>query len=559
MVPVSSHMAGTLQFLMASAGIGEDADHTHVMAICLFVTLLCACIVLGHLLEENRWMNESITALILGFCTGIIVLVTSNGSSSHILQFNEELFFIYLLPPIIFNAGFQVKKKQFFQNFVAIMLFGVVGVFISFAIISAGCSFVFPKLGLGKLLIQDYLALGTIFSATDSVCTLQVLSQDDTPLLYSLVFGEGVVNDATSVVLFRAVQKLTFDDFTGIEVLQMSGSFLYLFFSSTVLGIATGLLSAYIIKTLYFARHSTDREIAIMTLMAYLSYILAELLFLSGILTVFFCGIVMSHYTWHNVTESSRVTTKHAFATMSFIAETFIFLYVGMDALDLDKWKMATTTVGQSFGLSSTLLVLILVGRAAFVFPLSALSNYMRKSANTKIGVRQQIIIWWAGLMRGAVSIALAFNQFTISGDAKNPEFAAAITTTIGVVLFSTVVFGMLTKPLIHWLLPPHLRSYISDTSDPPSPKDLNFINDFNVPLLLDSSQHSNSGFFSGIVSRHSSLGMLLAAPTSYIHDLWRSFDDSYMRPVFGGRGFVPYIPGSLTIAEEDEHHPSHF
>jgi sodium/hydrogen exchanger 8 len=93
---------------------------------------------LGHLLEENRWMNESITALVLGFCTGIIVLVTSKGSSSHILQFNEELFFIYLLPPIIFNAGFQVKKKQFFRNFVAIMLFGVVGVFISFAIISAG-------------------------------------------------------------------------------------------------------------------------------------------------------------------------------------------------------------------------------------------------------------------------------------------------------------------------------------------------------------------------------------------------------------------------------------
>jgi sodium/hydrogen exchanger 8 len=71
---------------------------------------------------------------------------------------------------------------------------------------------------------------------------LQVLSQDDTPLLYSLVFGEGVVNDATSVVLFRAVQKLTFDDFTSMEVLQMSGSFLYLFFSSTVLGIAVSFL-----------------------------------------------------------------------------------------------------------------------------------------------------------------------------------------------------------------------------------------------------------------------------------------------------------------------------
>ncbi|ONL95444.1 Sodium/hydrogen exchanger 2 [Zea mays] len=77
-----------------------------------------------------------------------------------------------------------------------------------------------------------------------------------------------------------------------------------------------------------------------MMLMAYLSYMLAELLDLSGILTVFFCGIVMSHYTWQNVTESSRVTTKHAFATLSFIFETFLFLYVGMDALDIEKWKI---------------------------------------------------------------------------------------------------------------------------------------------------------------------------------------------------------------------------
>ncbi|PWA36406.1 Na+/H+ exchanger 3 [Artemisia annua] len=47
----------------------------------------------------------------------------------------------------------------------------------------------------------------------------------------------------------------------------------------------------------------------------------------------------MSHYTWHNVTEKSRVTTKHAFATLPFIAELFIFLYVGMDALDIEKCR----------------------------------------------------------------------------------------------------------------------------------------------------------------------------------------------------------------------------
>lgn len=70
---------------------------------------------------------------------------------------------------------------------------------------------------------------------------LQVLNQDETPLLYSLVFGEGVVNDATSVVLFRAVQTYNFDNFTSLEGLQIGGSFLYLFFSSCILGIAVSL------------------------------------------------------------------------------------------------------------------------------------------------------------------------------------------------------------------------------------------------------------------------------------------------------------------------------
>ena len=50
------------------------------------------------------------------------------------------------------------------------------------------------------------MALGVIFAATDSVAVLQVLQQDRMPLLYSLVFGEGVINDATSVALLRAVQ-----------------------------------------------------------------------------------------------------------------------------------------------------------------------------------------------------------------------------------------------------------------------------------------------------------------------------------------------------------------
>ncbi|EPS58707.1 sodium/hydrogen exchanger, partial [Genlisea aurea] len=417
----------------------SSSEHAPVVSITLFVTLLCACIVIGHLLEENRWMNESITSLIVGVGTGVVILLISRGKSSHLLMFSEDLFFIYLLPPIIFNAGFQVKKKQFFRNFMTIMLFGAVGTLISFVIISLGAIGFFKKMGI-DLEIGDYLAIGAIFAATDSVCTLQVLSQDETPLLYSLVFGEGVVNDATSVVLFNAVQKFDLSHISSVETMTLLGNFFYLFFSSTVLGVAAGLLSAYVMKKLYIGRHSTDREVAVMILMPYLSYMLAELFYLSGILTVFFCGIVMSHYTWHNVTENSRVTTKHAFATLSFVAETFIFLYVGMDALDIEKWRVVSDSPGTSASMSITLLGLVMLGRAAFVFPLSFLSNLTKPSPDERISIQQQITIWWAGLMRGAVSMALAYKQFTRAGHTQLRGNALLITSTITVVLFSTVV-----------------------------------------------------------------------------------------------------------------------
>ncbi|XP_073008458.1 sodium/hydrogen exchanger 1-like [Typha latifolia] len=410
-------------------------------------------------------------------------------------------------------AGFQVKKKQFFRNFVTIMLFGAVGTLISFIVISLGAIELFRKLDIGALDVGDFLTIGAIFSATNSVCTLQVLNQDETPLLYSLVFGEGIVNDATSIVLFNALESLDLGRLDAMVLLKFVGNFLYLFSTSTLLGVSAGLLSAYIIKTLYFGRHSTDREVSLMILMAYLSYMLAELLDLSGILTVFFCGIVMSHYTWHNVTKNSRVTTKHTFATLSFIADVFLFLYVGMDALDIERWKFASNSPGKSIFLSSILLGLVLIGKAAFVFPISFLSNLSVRNPEDKITFNQ---------------------QFSRSDLTQLPSHAIMITSTITVVLFSTVVFGMMTKPLMMLLLP---TRHLSTSSEPSS----SFFES-----LLGNSQGSEIGAVQS-VPNPSGFHMLFSAPSRAVHRYWRKFDDAFMRPVFGGRGFVPFVPGSPT------------
>eukprot|EP00850_Spirogloea_muscicola_P011132 SM000068S20564 [mRNA] locus=s68:119990:125089:- [translate_table: standard] len=531
-----------------SGGDDDRKSSPDVMSITLFTALISLCIILGHLLEESRWLSESFTAITIGLLSGGCVLIFSGGASSHVLRFNEELFFIYLLPPIIFNAGFQVKKKQFFRNFMTIIMYGVVGTFISFIVIAFGAYYICPRLGFKDLTIKDYLALGSIFSATDSVCTLQILDQNETPFLYALVFGEGVVNDAASVVLFRAIQSYDFNTFGVVKFLSIVASFSYLFLTSTALGIVTGLLTAYVIKRLYIGRHSTDREIALMTLMAYLSYVFAELLELSGILTVFFCGIVMSHYAWHNVTEASRVTSKHAFATMSYIAETFIFLYVGLDALDPEKWGAIDYQL--AIKLAVSLLLLLVLGRAAFVFPLSYLSNFVHNHS-AKLHWKQMVVIWWAGMIRGAVTIALAFNQFTQQGDIVNYEQATIICTTILVVLFTTIVFGLLTRPIIKTLQPHKHYVPISDSEGHSVERGSTPDQNGSHSPLLGSAQRHESNESSSLSLRDpdeppqrlSSLAALLMLPAPDVHSVWRRFDDSYMRPMFGGRGFVQLLP----------------
>ena len=163
--------------------------------------------------------------------------------------------------------------------------------------VDSGATQFFKKMDIGSLDIGDYLgthlcysflfpvnlfavwfllysstisAIGAIFAATDSVCTLQVwqisaflqclltvkvpmrhwtslnvmvqvLNQDETPLLYSLVFGEGVVNDATSVVLFNAIQSFDLNHIDPRIALHFIGNFFYLFITSTMLGVLVSL------------------------------------------------------------------------------------------------------------------------------------------------------------------------------------------------------------------------------------------------------------------------------------------------------------------------------
>lgn len=119
------------------------------------------------------------------------------------------------------------------------------------------------------------------------------------------------------------------------------------------------------------------------------------------------------------------------------------------------------------------------------------------------------------------------------------------------VVIFSFIiiphfqVFGLFTKPLMRLLLPHNPRGTSSLLPELSSPKS------FLIPLLEDSQIPEADPL---CVPRPTSLRSLLTKPTRTVHYWWRRFDDAYMRPVFGGRGFVPFVPGSPTEQRSHDH-----
>lgn len=173
-----------------------------------------------------------------------------------------------------------------------------------------------------------------------------------------------------------------------------------------------------------------------MFIFAYAPYGLAEGLQLSGIMAILFCGIVMSHYTHFNLSPVSQITIQHLFRTAAFVAETCVFAYLGMSIFSYDHQFEAPFIIWS--------IVLILVGRAVNIFPLSFILNYFRE---TKITRQNQLIMWFSGL-RGAIAFALALNLDGFEEDKRR----LLVTTTLVIVLFTLLGLGGSTLPLLKCL-----------------------------------------------------------------------------------------------------------
>lgn len=384
-----------------------------------------------------QYVPESIVIVVLGALIGLLMNALSDRNISNWRKeeaFSPTAFFLVLLPPIIFESGYNLHKGNFFQNIGSILVFAIFGTMISAFIIGLGVYFLGLAEVVYKLSFVESFAFGSLISAVDPVATIAIFhALNVDPILNMLVFGESILNDAISIVLTTAILESDSPN-PGEAIMMAVNRFCLMFFASALMGVAFALISALLLKHVDL-RKNPSLEFGMMLVFSYGPYVLAEGIHLSGIMAILFCGIVMSHYTHFNLSTVTQITMQQTLRTLAFIAETCVFAYLGLAVFSF-KHRTEPALIVWS-------LILSLLGRACNIFPLAILVNKFREHQITK---KMMFIMWFSGL-RGAISYALSLH-LSFSDETRH----VIITTTLIIVLVTTVIFGGATMPLLRFL-----------------------------------------------------------------------------------------------------------
>jgi len=468
----------------------------------VMLTILLLVIILGATIKHYNitWLHQSGAALLLGVMVGFVVsyvrkdpMYHDNTAQSQRMtrfvewsMFDTELFFLVLLPPVIFEAGYTLNPETLFKNLDAIAVFAFMGTFTS-TLVVGGIMYVAGSYALSyPFSLREAMLFASLISSTDPVTTLSIFSDMGLdPDLHAVVLGESLLNDAISIVLFEALfsfDKSTYlkdsvrvvmdgrhaaaavataalgdtalldagasflGDVTSSESTTVAAevafselavttlvAFLGVFLASLLIGGLVGACSAMLHKHISITGDWDEGWVvdsALVLLFPYLAYTIAESANLSGIVAVLFCGMVMGRYTRQNLDKAPRMVTMCFFKLVGFLSETFVFIYMGSSMCTISLTHLVTSVVA---------LLAVFVGRAANVFPGAWLLNTTLRTTDEdgRLDVNTQLTLWYCGL-RGAVAYALAMKAAATMGAAGE----AMLSCTLFVVMFTVLLMG---------------------------------------------------------------------------------------------------------------------
>uniref|UniRef100_A0A674CFD4 Sodium/hydrogen exchanger n=1 Tax=Salmo trutta TaxID=8032 RepID=A0A674CFD4_SALTR len=410
----------------------------HISEFVSFVfVLLCSPTVFQLNPCLTRVIPESGLLICIGWVLGGIIYGADKVQTFRLQPFT---FFFYLLPQIVLDAGYSMPNKLFFGNLGAILVYAVIGTCWNAATLGLalwGCWLGGAMGNIDTGLLQ-LLLFGSLIAAVDPVAVIAVFDEVHVnEVLYILVFGESLLNDGVTVVLFNvfnAFVSLGGPQIDIVEIIKGIISFFVVAVGGSLVGVAFALLISLLTRC---TKNIQIIEPGFIFVLGYLSYLTAEMLSLSAILSCTFCGVCCQKYINANMDEKSVSTVRYTMKVFANGSETIIFVFLGISAIDPSIWVWNTAFILLT-------LLFIFVFRFIGVFLLTWILNQYRL---VPLDFIDQLVMGYGGL-RGAVAYGLVL----LLDENKYKEKKLMISTTLIVVYFTVMLQGITMKPLVTWL-----------------------------------------------------------------------------------------------------------
>src|SRR5882672_7775945 len=367
--------------------------------------------------------------------------ISLTGAFSNITIEPDLIFFIFL-PPLLYEAAWQISWKEFWRwkrviisfAFPIVILTSCVVAFSSFAIIPGF------TLALGFL-------LGGIVSPPDAISATTIMRQVKVPrILVSVIEGESLLNDASSLIVFRfaLVAVITGQFYFS----QAVGSFFLVIVMGTLIGLTIGMIFYWIHRWL---PTTPSIEIVLSFIAPYCMYYFAERFHFSGVLAVVAGGLLLSSKRQQMLTYQGRVQGSNVWSTIGFVLNGVVFLLIGLQLPSITR-QVEEVSLGQAIGYGLAISFVLLVARLLSTLGAAVFTRFMSHFitvADRNPGWKIPVIFGWAG-MRGVVSLAAALSIPVLLQDGQPFPYRNLILFITFIVILVTLVFQGLTLP---WLI----------------------------------------------------------------------------------------------------------
>ncbi|WP_394618373.1 cation:proton antiporter [Lentzea sp. JNUCC 0626] len=291
------------------------------------------------------------------------------------LDVEPEWILVIVLPPILYSAAVNVPVVDFRRDFSTIGSLSVLLVVVSAFGTGLLIWWLVPDIGFAAA-----LALGAVISPPDAVAATSIGKRLGLPpRLVTILEGEGLVNDATALVLLRtAVLAIT----ASVTFGDALGDFAYAVAVGVAIGFAVGLVSVWVRSKIQGQPVLTT---AISFVVPFLAFIPAEEAHASGVIAVVIAGLVTGHLSARRFTAHDRISERTNWRTIQLLLENGVFLLMGFELTAVigavaDEGVLRTLLIG---ALATVALVLL---RGVFVIPLIAMLRRQQRRADAFTG-----------------------------------------------------------------------------------------------------------------------------------------------------------------------------